>query len=51
MNQPDAIVSDLESAFYDSFSRVCWAIAIGWIITACVHGYGGPINWFLTIPQ
>lgn len=51
MNQLDAIVSDLQNSFYESFSRVSWAIAVGWIIFACVQGYGGPINWFLSLPQ
>lgn len=39
----------IESAFYESFSRVSWAIALSWIIFACVKGYGGPINWFLSL--
>lgn len=51
MNQPGAILFDLECAFYESFSRVCWAIAIGWIVFACVHGYSGPFNWFLSLAQ
>ncbi|KAG4075102.1 hypothetical protein HA402_013497 [Bradysia odoriphaga] len=51
MHQPDYIATDLESAFYESFSRVCWAISLSWIIFACVHGYGGPVNWFLSLPQ
>lgn len=31
-------------------SRVAWAIALCYIIFACVHNYGGPINWFLSHP-
>uniref|UniRef100_A0A182W4M0 Nose resistant-to-fluoxetine protein N-terminal domain-containing protein n=1 Tax=Anopheles minimus TaxID=112268 RepID=A0A182W4M0_9DIPT len=34
-------------AIYESLSRVSWATAIGWIVFACVNGYGGPINEFL----
>lgn len=51
MQQPDYKATVVESAFYESFSRVCWAISLSWIIFACIHGYGGPINWFLSLPQ
>nr|XP_046473828.1 nose resistant to fluoxetine protein 6-like isoform X3 [Neodiprion pinetum] len=30
--------------------RSCWSIAIAWIIYACTHGYGGPVNSFLSMP-
>ncbi|XP_046418606.1 nose resistant to fluoxetine protein 6-like isoform X5 [Neodiprion fabricii] len=30
--------------------RPCWSVAIAWIIYACTHGYGGPINSFLSMP-
>ncbi|XP_050668649.1 nose resistant to fluoxetine protein 6-like isoform X2 [Leptidea sinapis] len=33
----------------NSFMRPAWAIALGWLITACAHGYGGPINTFLSL--
>lgn len=51
MQQPDYPGTVLESAFYESFSRVCWSISLSWIIFACIHGYGGPVNWFLSFPQ
>lgn len=51
INLPESQTTDLENAFYESFSRVCWSISVGWIILACVHGYGGPVNWFLSLPQ
>ncbi|CAH2076899.1 unnamed protein product, partial [Iphiclides podalirius] len=35
----------------NTLMRPSWAIAIGWIVLACVHGYGGPINWFLSLPM
>ncbi|XP_034827096.1 nose resistant to fluoxetine protein 6-like [Maniola hyperantus] len=34
---------------FDSFLRPLWALCLGWIIFACVNGYGGPINWFLSL--
>lgn len=51
LQQLDYHSTDLESAFYESFSRVCWAISLAWIVFACIHGYGGPVNWFLSLPQ
>ncbi|KAI8426832.1 hypothetical protein MSG28_014514 [Choristoneura fumiferana] len=33
----------------NSFRRSCWSLALCWMIFACVHGYGGPVNWFLSL--
>ncbi|XP_026315634.1 O-acyltransferase like protein-like isoform X2 [Hyposmocoma kahamanoa] len=33
----------------NSFMRPAWALGLGWLILACVEGYGGPINWFLSL--
>ncbi|XP_052739546.1 nose resistant to fluoxetine protein 6-like [Bicyclus anynana] len=38
----------LKSLFH-SFLRPLWALSLGWIIFVCVNGYGGPINWFLSL--
>ncbi|CAH2108553.1 unnamed protein product [Euphydryas editha] len=35
--------------FINSFMRLIWCIGLSWIIFACVKGYGGPINWLLTL--
>ncbi|XP_050350891.1 O-acyltransferase like protein-like isoform X2 [Nymphalis io] len=35
--------------FLNAFMRGIWAMTLGWLIFACVHGYGGPINWFLSL--
>ncbi|XP_041984262.1 O-acyltransferase like protein-like [Aricia agestis] len=34
---------------FNSYMRAAWAMGVGWIILACVKGYGGPINWFLSL--
>uniref|UniRef100_A0A182JYF2 Nose resistant-to-fluoxetine protein N-terminal domain-containing protein n=1 Tax=Anopheles christyi TaxID=43041 RepID=A0A182JYF2_9DIPT len=48
IQQPDyETLPQVADASYESLSRVCWATAIGWIVFACVNGYGGPINDFL----
>lgn len=44
------ISTPLQNALNDSFARVAWPIAISYIIFACVHNYGGPVNWFLSHP-
>lgn len=35
---------------YHSISRITWSMALAFIIYACHFGYGGPINWFLSLP-
>lgn len=46
-NQYPAVVYGL----YDALSRVTWAMAMSFIVFACHFGYGGPINWILSLPQ
>lgn len=43
--------SVFENALYEAYARVSWAVGIAWIIFACVHGYGGPVDWFLSLTQ
>ncbi|XP_063383620.1 nose resistant to fluoxetine protein 6-like [Cydia fagiglandana] len=44
---------DWDSPFWDgiinSFARPGWAVCLGWMIFACTHGYGGPVNWLLSL--
>ncbi|CAH0581533.1 unnamed protein product [Chrysodeixis includens] len=35
--------------FYNSFIRPLWALFLGSLIYMCNRGYGGPINWFLSL--
>ncbi|XP_052756169.1 O-acyltransferase like protein-like [Galleria mellonella] len=38
-------------ALINSYMRPLWALSICWMIFACTHGYGGPINWILSHPM
>lgn len=41
--------SVIGGAFYESISRVAWSAALAWLVFACTQGYGGPVNWFLSL--
>ncbi|OXU20424.1 hypothetical protein TSAR_007621, partial [Trichomalopsis sarcophagae] len=40
--------SQLEASFYAGFHRHAFSLAVSWIIFACVNGYAGPVNAFLS---
>ena len=40
--------SPFEAAVYEMFTRLAWSVAMGWVVIACVKGYGGLINKFLS---
>ena len=42
------VMNSFVRVFYGSFHRLAWSVAVGWLIFACVHGYGGPVNRFLS---
>lgn len=46
--QMDSKIDAIYYGLYDALSRVFWAIALCYIIFACVHNSGGPVNWFLS---
>ena len=31
------------------FSRFTWSLGLALLVFACHYGYGGPINWFLSM--
>lgn len=35
---------------YETLYRPAWAVCICWVIWACHHGYGGFINYILSMP-
>lgn len=37
-----------ESVFYLTFHKLFWGLALAWVVFACVNGYGGYINSFLS---
>ncbi|XP_028158732.1 O-acyltransferase like protein-like [Ostrinia furnacalis] len=41
--------NQLADNFINSSIRPVWAACIAWMVFACHHGYGGPINWLLSI--
>lgn len=38
------------TSIYLGVHRTLWAIGLMWIVFACQKGYGGIVNWFLTLP-
>ncbi|KAH8235373.1 hypothetical protein KR038_003215 [Drosophila bunnanda] len=42
--------SILEEAFYLTFTRIAWPLGLCWLVFACMQGYGGLANSFLSSP-
>ena len=38
-----------ENVFYITFSRFAWSLGLALLVFTCHYGYGGPINWFLSL--
>ncbi|XP_017074563.2 nose resistant to fluoxetine protein 6-like [Drosophila eugracilis] len=43
-------LSAVAEAFYISLSRIAWPLALSWVVFACMQGYGGLANAFLSSP-
>ncbi|KAH8278497.1 hypothetical protein KR018_004097 [Drosophila ironensis] len=43
-------LSTLAESFYQTFTRLGWPLALCWVIFACMQGYGGLANSFLSSP-
>ncbi|KAH8268344.1 hypothetical protein KR026_005458, partial [Drosophila bipectinata] len=43
-------ISTLAEAFYHTLTRIGWPLALCWVIFACIQGYGGLANSFLSSP-
>jgi len=43
-------LSSLEDASYYTLTRLGWSLSICWVIFACMQGYGGLANSFLSSP-
>ncbi|XP_057365447.1 nose resistant to fluoxetine protein 6-like [Daphnia carinata] len=41
-------IDDVVKLTYGPLHRAAWALALAWTIVACIHGYGGFINRFLS---
>ncbi|XP_017077663.1 nose resistant to fluoxetine protein 6 [Drosophila eugracilis] len=46
----DANASTLAESSYYTLTRVGWSLAVCWVIFACIQGYGGLANSFLSSP-
>ncbi|XP_065079673.1 nose resistant to fluoxetine protein 6-like [Ochlerotatus camptorhynchus] len=51
LQQPETYADHpvIVDAVYESTNRVVWAGCLAWIVFACVNGYGGPIDTFLSL--
>ena len=47
---PTLDASLAERAIYGGFHRLAWALALSWVILACIKGAGGPVNSILSCP-
>ena len=43
------IPTKAENVIYIMFSRFAWSLGLGILVFACHYGFGGPINWFLSM--
>ena len=31
-------------------SRAAWSLGLAWLTLACITGWGGPVDWVLSLP-
>ncbi|EDV92468.1 GH24038 [Drosophila grimshawi] len=43
-------LATVNDAFYVTFTRIAWPLALVWVVFACKYGYGGLANSFLSSP-
>lgn len=36
-------IDNIVKLTYGPFHRAAWALALSWVIVACIHGYGGKL--------
>ncbi|XP_059352860.1 nose resistant to fluoxetine protein 6-like isoform X2 [Daphnia carinata] len=41
-------MNDVARVSYGALHRFAWATSVAWIVFACIHGYGGLVNRFLS---
>ncbi|KAH8312733.1 hypothetical protein KR044_012560, partial [Drosophila immigrans] len=46
-----AALTMLEQAFYYTLTRIAWPLALCWVVFACMKGYGGMADSFLSSPM
>ncbi|XP_030378335.1 nose resistant to fluoxetine protein 6-like [Scaptodrosophila lebanonensis] len=44
-------LTNLGDAFYMTLTRIAWPLGLCWVVFACMHGYGGLANSFLSSPM
>ncbi|XP_055343249.1 LOW QUALITY PROTEIN: nose resistant to fluoxetine protein 6-like [Paramacrobiotus metropolitanus] len=47
-NDNGAPFSNNLASAYNALHRTAWAVGLSWLIAACIYGYGGPVNVFLS---
>ena len=48
-SQSPSKATPFEFGLFDTISRIAWSISLSYMIFACVHNSGGPINKFLSL--
>lgn len=43
-------LTQLEYAFFYTLTRIAWPLSLCWVVFACMNGYGGMANSFLSCP-